>query len=83
MTATAKVATFLGSISASSGTVKSEWRQMKQCYMYKIRINRPNGLVAQKLIKLEGNQIRIQVGSTGRKNTGFEKSKIVSKISIR
>ena len=30
LTANAKVATFLGSIPASSDTVKSEWRQMKQ-----------------------------------------------------
>jgi hypothetical protein len=64
MTAAAKVATFLGSISASSGTVKSEWRQIKQCYMYKTRKNRPNGLICFAFIELDGNQIRIQVGST-------------------
>ncbi len=32
LTANAKDATVLSSISASSGTVESEWRQMKQCW---------------------------------------------------
>ncbi len=33
LTANAEVATVLGSISASSDTLESEWRQIKQCWI--------------------------------------------------
>ncbi len=38
LTANAKVATVLGSIPASSGTVESEGRQMKQCWIKYLKI---------------------------------------------
>ncbi len=48
----AKVATVLGSIPASSDTVESEWRQMKQCWIKYIKIKNPQKSPFKKIIHI-------------------------------
>ncbi len=45
LTAYVEVATVLGSILASSDTVESEWRQMKQCGIMYFQKNHKNPLL--------------------------------------